>query len=217
MKIKRTQLAQTNVNIYKQIESASSRMTLCLSQCNIFDIDARRPKLSLFKNKYIIIGIIMSAIDIMAITPHEFLIKEREEEIVFKASLTDAPTKGVKLLMAKRAVFKVIVSTLSEIVFFNEKINIKIDIIKTVTDVNVVLTSFEIPLNSMPPIALIQLNIRDKLTSGSINTSKKPSTKEINKTMEEFDTVADDIFPLTSCKLIIIGAKALITLQMILK
>ena len=163
------------------------------------------------------IGSIISAIAIIAITPHEFFINDRDEDTVLNASLTDAPTNGTKLLIANRAVFNVRVSAPCDSTFLNEKINIKIDIVKTVTEVNVVLTSFEIPPNSMPPMALTQPNIRQRLTRGSIKVIKKFSTKEINKTIEAFEIVAEVIFPLKICKPTIIGAKALITLQIIHK
>ena len=48
------------------------------------------------------IGSIISAIAIIAITPHEFFINDRDEDTVLNASLTDAPTNGTKLLIANR-------------------------------------------------------------------------------------------------------------------
>ena len=155
----------------------------------------------------------MSAIQIIATIPHEFFIIEREEETVRKASLIEAPTMGTKLLIANRAVLMERESAPCDSMLLKEKININTDITKTVTDVNVFLTSFEIVPNSIPPSAFIQLNIRQRLTSGSINATKKPSTTEINNTIDAFVIPAELILPPIICNDAIIGANEVITLQ----
>ena len=58
----------------------------------------------MFKNRLIIIGSIKTTIEIIATTPQEFLINAKLEVTVLKASLTEEPTRGTKLLIAKRAV-----------------------------------------------------------------------------------------------------------------
>ena len=88
-----------------QIESASSRQEASLSAPIIFVIDARRLKESLYKNKFIIIGSIINAITIMAITPLVLLIMDILLATVLNASFIDEPTIGTKLLIANLAVF----------------------------------------------------------------------------------------------------------------
>ena len=122
---------------------------------------------------------------------------------------------GTKLLIANLAVFIDIESAPCAKIFLKEKTNIKIDMTNTVTEVKVFLISLDMPPNSIPPSAFIQLNIRHKFTKGSMKATKKPSTIEINKTIEALDIVAEVIFPLIICIVAIIGAKALITLQII--
>ena len=46
--------------------------------------------------------------------PQDILIRDKLDVIVRKASLTEEPTNGTKLLMAKRAVFNEIESTLCD-------------------------------------------------------------------------------------------------------
>ena len=111
-KINKTQVQQTRVNKKPHIESASSKIAPSLYPPIDFDIDVNIEKESLFRNRFIIIGSIKTIIEIIAITPQEFFIKERLEVTVRSASLTDEPTRGTKLLMAKRAVFIEILSTL---------------------------------------------------------------------------------------------------------
>ena len=142
-----------------------------------------------------IIGSIISAIINIAITPHVLLIKLRLEETVRKASLIDAPTIGTKLLIAKRAVFIDKLSAPCAKTFLNEKINIKIDITKIVTEVNVFLTILEIPPNSIPPRLFAQQSIIHIFTNGSINTAKMPSVTEIKSNIIEFESVAPVILP----------------------
>ena len=113
----KTQEQATRVKINVQIESASSSKTASLLLLIAFAIEERIEKESLFKNRLIKIGSMSTTIAIMAIIPQEFFISERLEETVLNASLTDEPTKGTKLLIANRAVFSEIVSTLCERVF----------------------------------------------------------------------------------------------------
>ena len=72
---------------------------------------------------------------IIATIPLDFFSKERLEEIVLNASLTEEPTNGTVLLMAKRAVFIEMVSALCDKMFLYDSTNMKIDITKTVTEV----------------------------------------------------------------------------------
>ena len=95
----------TIVNKKPQHESASSKIALSLSALTSCAIEERMLKESLFKNRLIIIGSIITAIAIIAIIPEDFLIKERLEETVRIASLTEEPTKGTKLLIANLTVF----------------------------------------------------------------------------------------------------------------
>ena len=73
-------------------------------------IDAVILKNNLFKSKEITEGSIVTAIIIIAIIPHEFLISEILEVIVLKASFTVEPIIGIKLLIAN---FAVLIETLS--------------------------------------------------------------------------------------------------------
>lgn len=116
-KINKTEEQATRVKINVQIESASSNSVASLLLLIALDMVDSIEKESLFKKRFNIIGSINTTIAIMAIIPQEFLISDRLEETVLSASLTDEPTKGTKLLMAKRAVFKERVSTLCERVF----------------------------------------------------------------------------------------------------
>jgi len=156
----------------------------------------------------------MTATAIIAITPQDFFIIVRLALTVLKVSLTEAPTKGTKLLIANLVVFKEIESALWESVLLYDSTNIKSDITNTVTDVNVVLTVFEIPLTSQQLFKhLTHPNAKHILISGSINESKKVSTTLMNNMKELFITTALDIFPLIVSVLIIIGIKLFITLH----
>lgn len=93
----------------------------------------------------------------------------------------------------------------------NEKTNIKIDIINTVTEVKVVLIIFGKVPKCFPPIKLKQENAIQTLTRGSIITTKKPSTMEIKRRIEALPTVALEILPLIMYIAVIIGEKAPIT------
>ena len=123
----------------------------------------------------------------------------------------EAPTIGTKLLIANLAVFNETVSAPCVSIFLNEEINIKSDIIKTVTDVNVFLTSLDNPPNSTPPIDFTQLNIIQIFINGSMQAIRKPSVMEISKIIVAFVIVAVEILPLIISIDVIIGAKELIT------
>lgn len=110
-KMNNTQLQQTSVSIKPHTESASSNTAASFFAPIAFDIVARIEKDSLFKNKLMIIGIISTAIEIIATIPHEFLISERLDVTVLKDSFTEEPTKGTKLLIANLAVLMDIEST----------------------------------------------------------------------------------------------------------
>ena len=215
-KMKRIHVQQTMVNMCVQSALASSNISPCLSHFKIREIPPKSPNESLFKNRYITIGSIISAIKIIASAPQELLIMPRLAETVRNASFIEAPTIGTKELIAKRAVLIVSVSAPWEITFFKERINIKTDIINIVTEVNVVLMSLEIPPNSIPPIDLTQLKTIQILTSGSIHATNKTSVREINNTIAPLLIAAVDIFPLSICIVAIIGAKDDIVLQRIL-
>jgi len=102
----------TSVNKNPQIESASSKIAPSLFPPIDFDIEDRMEKESLFKNKFIIIGSINTTMAMIATIPQELLIKERLDVTVLKASFTEEPTRGTKLLIAKRAVLIDKLSTL---------------------------------------------------------------------------------------------------------
>lgn len=116
-KINKTQVQQTSVRANPQTESASSNTVASRCPPIALDIVAKIENESLFKNKFIMIGNIKTAIAIIAMMPHEFLISERLAVTVFNDSLTLEPTKGTKLLIANLAVFIEIVSTPCAIVF----------------------------------------------------------------------------------------------------
>ena len=103
-KINKTQVQETIVNKNPQIESASSRIALSLLTLIIFATDDKILKESLFKKRFIIIGSIRTAKEIIPIIPEDFFIRSRLEFTVLKASFTDAPTRGTKLLIANLAV-----------------------------------------------------------------------------------------------------------------
>ncbi len=111
------QVQETNVNKKPQTESASSKTVLSLLQLSSLDKEESRLNDSLFKNKLIIIGNIITATAIIAIIPQDFFINERLALTVLSASLTEAPTNGTKLLIANLAVFKEMESALCERVF----------------------------------------------------------------------------------------------------
>lgn len=133
--INRTQPQQTRASKNPQIESASSSTPLSLLQPISLAREANKLNESLFKNKLIIIGSIKIAIEIIAITPQEFFIKERLDVTVLNASFIDEPTMGTKLLIANLAVFIERLSALWDRMFLKDKTNINIDIMNTVTEV----------------------------------------------------------------------------------
>ena len=101
--------------------------------------------------------------------------------------------------------------------FLYENTNIKIDIKNTVTEVNVFLTVFDIPLKSHPPIDFIQEKAMHIFVSGNRKTTIISSITEINSSIEPFVIVAPVTFPLKIISEAITGAKALITLHKICK
>lgn len=101
----KTQVQHTSVKRNVQIELASSRIEPCSSHPTILETEPSIPKESLFKNKKIISGSIITAMAIIAIIPQELFINDILVETVRRASFIDAPTIGTKLLIAKRAVF----------------------------------------------------------------------------------------------------------------
>ena len=168
----------------------------------------------MFKNRLITIGSINTATEIIAIIPHEFFINERLAVTVLSDSLTEEPTSGTKLLIAKRAVFIDKESTLWAIVFLYERTNIKIDITNTVTDVKAVFIDFDIPpKSSVPFMDLAQPRASEAFVSGNINETKNPSTKLIKRSMEPLEITAAVILPPIVKVAVIIGRKAPITVQ----
>ena len=213
-----TQVQATIVKRNPQIESASSRMALSLFTFIIFAREDNMLKESLFKKRLIIIGNIKIAIEIIPIIPDDFFIKSKLEFTVRKASLTEAPTNGTKLLIAKRAVLIDKESALCESVLLNDKTNINIDITNTVTEEKVVFTVLEMPLKStLCPTLFIQAKDKHILISGSINAIKNPSTKLINKSIVPLIIIALETLPLIVKRAMIIGMKAFITLHKICK
>ena len=138
----------TKVSKNPHTEEASSITAPSFSHFKHFAIDAVILKNNLFKSKEITEGSIVTAIIIIAIIPHEFLISEILEVIVLKASFTVEPIIGIKLLIAN---FAVLIETLSvdcERILLQDKTNIKIDITKTVTPVKVFFNVLDIPFKS---------------------------------------------------------------------
>ena len=144
----KTEEQDTSVSKYVQSESASSSIQLSLPLRSDFEIEESKPKEILFSIKYIMIGNTMRKTIKIPLTPHERLIIPMLEDTVLSASFIEEPTKGTKLLIANLAVFNETVSAPCAKTFFSEKINVKIDIMKTVTEVKAVLTAFDIPPNS---------------------------------------------------------------------
>ena len=84
---------------------------------------------------------------------------------------------------------------------------------KTVTEVKVVFTVFEIPLRSIPSFSeFAHPKAKHILDNGSIKASKNPSIILINNNIEPFVTTAVDIFPLIVKSVTIIGKNVFITL-----
>ena len=194
-KINRTDAQATKVNKNVQTELASLNISPSLFKPISFDTELKNPKEILLSSKLMITGMIISKITIIAITPQEFLIMLKLLLTVLKASFIEAPTIGTKLLIANFAVFIDKVSAPCEIMFFNEKINIKTVIVKIVIDVNAVLTVFVSPLKSFPPIGFIQAKAKHIFTRGRRETIKKLSTILINSAIEVLATAALVILP----------------------
>lgn len=92
------------------------------------------------------------------------------------------------------------------------------DIIKTVTEVNVFFTVLVIPLKSNSLFSdRTQAKERLILISGIIQISKKPSTMLINSIIDPFETTALEILPLIVIRVSIMGMKAFITLHKIFR
>lgn len=177
------------------------------------EIDESKAKEILFKIKYIIIGKTIKKTISIPKTPLELFIIPMLDDTAFKESLTDAPTKGTKLLIANRAVFNEIVSALCAKTFFNEKTKVKIDIIKTVIEVNIVRVDFENPENSYPPIDLMQLKIIDSFIKGNMNFVRQLLITAIKSIIEVFKIAALEIFPLIISIDVIMGTKEFIDSQ----
>ena len=94
-----------NVRRKLQMDSASSKIPFSLCAPIAPEIIAKMLKEILFKNRLIIMGRVIIAIETIAIIPQEDFIRDRLELRVLRASLTEEPTSGTKLLIAKRAVF----------------------------------------------------------------------------------------------------------------
>lgn len=211
-KINKTDVQAQSVKRKVHIESASSK--IAFSPCPPIAPDTMDNMLneSLFKNKFMITGKVMTAIAIMAITPQELFIDAMLELKVRRASFTDEPTKGTKLLMANLAVFIDSESALWLSTPLYDKTKRKTDITNTVTEVKVVRTIFVIPLRSQAWFAdLTEENARQTLTTGSISFNKNSSTKLINNSIEPFVTTALDKFPLSVKTVTITGKKAFVT------
>lgn len=147
-KINKMQVQRTSVSKNPHIELASSITPYSLLQPSAFAIEAEILKNSLYNSNAMIIGNIRSAIVIIAIIPQEFFMSERLAVTVLKASFTVEPIIGIKLLIANLAVFIEIESAVCDKTFLQDKTNIKIDIINTVTPVNVFFNVLDIPLKS---------------------------------------------------------------------
>jgi hypothetical protein len=213
-KINNTQVQHTRASKNPQIESASLSIIDGFSFPSILEIELSKLNDSLFTNRFIIIGSIIKIITVTPIIPVLLLIRDKLEVTYFNASLTEAPTNGTKLLIAKRAVFIDNESLPCAMFVLNEKTNINIDIVNTVTEEKAVLIVFVIPLKSHePPRVLIQLKDKLHVTNGSIIFTKNSSTKEINRSIEELDAKAKDVLPDIMLRLIITGMKEFITFE----
>lgn len=217
-KINKTQVQETIVKRNPHTESASSKMLLSLLTFISFAREDSILNESLFKNRLIIIGSIKTAKEIMPMMPEDFFIRSRLELTVLKASLTDEPTSGTKLLMANLAVLIDNESALCERVLLKDRTNIRIDITKTVTEEKVFFTVFDMPLKSNPcPAPLMHAKDKHILISGSIKTIKNPSTKFIINNIAPLIMAALEMLPLIVKSAIIIGMNDFITPHKIFK
>ena len=82
----------------------SSQALASESQPSALEIPLIISKQSLYRKAEIIIGNIKRAIVIIATTPQELFIRSRLADMVFRESLTNPPTTGIKFPIAKRAV-----------------------------------------------------------------------------------------------------------------
>ena len=101
--------------------------------------------------------------------------------------------------------------------FFVVKININIDITKTVTEVKVVFSVFEIPLKLPPPSGLMQAKDIQSFTRGSINPTKNASINDISTSISVFKTTALEILPFIMLSVVISGTNAFITLDRVFR
>lgn len=217
-KINNTQQEHTSVNKNPHIESASSNTEDSLVPPIILERLDKILNESLLRSKFIIIGSIIKAIIIMAKIPQEPFITEMLLVTVRNASLMEEPTRGTKLLIANLAVFIDKLSCPCANTFLHERMNINTDIVKIVTEVKVVLIVFEIPPKlKAPPKALIQAKDMQAFVRGNIQTTKKPSTIEINNIIDPFVIDALVTLPVIIIIVTMIGEKALITLHSSLK
>ena len=179
---------------------------------NSFEIALNRLNDTLFKNRLIIIGSINTTIVIIPSIPDVLLMRDKLVVTDFKASFTEAPTNGTRLLIANRAVLIDKESAPCAIVFLYEKTNIKTDIEKTVIDEKVTFNVFEIPLKSHALLSeLMQPNERQADVIGSINLAKKLSMKEMKSSIELLVTIALVVLPVMIVREIIIGVNEFIT------
>ena len=199
------------------MEFASSNISPSLVSPIAFVIEFNSPKDSLFNKRLIITGITIKAMETMVITPQVFLIMLKLLLTVLNASFIEAQTIGTKLLMANLAVLIDRVSVPWDIMFFKEKINIKIDIVKIITEVNVVFMVFDTPWKFAPPSGLIQEKDKQIFTSGKSDTTKKLSIIAMNKDIEVAVTAALAIFPFIMLNMLIRGRKAFTTLHIAFK
>ena len=101
--------------------------------------------------------------------------------------------------------------------FLAEKINIKIDIVNTVTEVKVVFSVFDIPLKLFPLRGFIHEKDIQSLIIGKSMLTINVSTRAINTIIRVFDTTALEMFPFIMFKVVISGTNAFIMLQRALK
>ncbi len=164
-------------------------------------------KTSRFSSRDIKIGKAIKTIIIIPSAPHEFLMYDMLDVSVRKASFTDEPTTGMKLLIANFAVFIEIESALWDRIFLVDKTNIKIDIINTVIPVKAFFNVFEKPSkHSWLPKDLITEKQIEISTTGSIQATKKSSIKAIKRIIDVLFTAPLEMLPLIIYIVAITGA-----------
>lgn len=206
----RTQIAK----IKEQSVLASSKILHSLSRPIALDAPLIRLKESLYSSSEITIGRVSITITIIATTPHAFFTYERLDEIVFKESLRNPPTIGIKFPIANRAVRIDNESTLCVSTLWNDITNEKIDIKSTQAPVKVFLINLENPLRStLPEIADIAEKEKDILITGISAIIMKFSTIVKKSINDAFDTVALEIEPVIIISPLITGANVFIVEQ----